>query len=1448
MHDFQKDVLYQSENYIANPKVTTMTPLYNGEEFVQGLLDSFEQQTIFDEIEIIIVDSNSSDNSHSLILDFLRRHNNVSYIKTSFRENVCEAMNRILSIARGEYIACAMVDDRHRPDALEKMVAVLDNHPDIALVYANSYYSNVKNDTFTATKATEVRLWPKDAHLHMRKQCCVGQHPMYRRALHEKYGLYSPDLACVADWDFYLRFCQTERFYKIDDVLSIYFNNPKGTENSNPLTPLHQQKVIEKYHLNVGEFSISPLVTWDKKSTAISVKIVFSIIITTFNRPWMLLETLASIGMQNGNDYEVIVINDAGEDVGAVIAWFKKDFPLTYVNLSNNCGPAYARNFATKMARGDWIIYIDDDDLMLEGHLSAFRQAINQQYPEQLFYTDANLIYEEIKGKKRIPKVALDARKGNEFSKVRLYVESYIPVGAFCFQKELFVKTNGFDEQLNSHEDWEFLLQLAQLTKFKRLPVTTVEIRSKHHSKNSRTELQRANFYDDFKEIYRRFDNLPDAFITVMRDQALMQLQTHNSQGFVVTFDNKKEYERWLSNHSPETVDVQCLAERMLLKWINRPKFHLIVPIYSNVELTYLHSTIASLSNQLYKEWALTVVSMYDPIHSSFLQLDYLNWIKLATEDINSLLQGVNQAALELAAGDWVFILPAGTRLEPQALAYFADYINLKNSWSLIYSDHALCLIDDSKMNPCFKPEFNPDFLRSTNYIGSAACIKLSLLKQLGGIEFLMSVEWHDLILKVFDLLGEKAIGHLSEPLINLPFESHSTDLVEFYAKQALEHHFERCGLNVSVNAGFLAKTFRNEYHYQTNPLVSIIIPNKDRLELLEPCLSTLIEKTTYKNYEIIIADNQTSDPDVLTYYQQITTQYNFVKIVSYDKSFNFSAQCNLAAQAAQGEYLLLLNNDTEIVQAEWLSRLLEHAQRPEVGAVGCRLIYPETSKIQHAGVVLGMPDVDGVADHPFIGFDFKEPGYMNRIQVVQNYSAVTAACMMIRTSLYHELGGMDEHNLQVLFNDVDLCLRVGAQGYKVVYTPFATVAHHGNVSIKGGIVNFQAQLAGVVRAEKEREYMRRQWGSLIANDPAYNKHLSLLGNAVNVECHVLANWDTNFHDRPRILGLPLTGGSGDYRLILPFHALRNAALAHAEYIRIDNGLVRMLTTAELRRLAPDSLVMQNVLAYDHINLMKTYREHMPDLLQVTLLDDLLSGIPEKSSVYKTFKRNFNDCKPRMRQALKYSDRLVVTTQPLYDFCRDMIEDVVVIPNALPRESWESLTSLKGQGKKPRVGWVGAQQHQGDLEMIAEVVKALADEVEWVFMGMWLPEFEPYIKETHGWVNFAEYPEKLASLNLDLAIAPLEVNAFNEAKSNLRLLEYGVLGLPVVCTDIYPYQTNDAPVKRVPNTKEAWIEAIRERIHAPDAMAQEGKVLQAWVKQHYFLEHHLDTWYRAFVR
>lgn len=899
--------------------------------------------------------------------------------------------------------------------------------------------------------------------------------------------------------------------------------------------------------------------------------------------------------------------------------------------------------------------------------------------------------------------------------------------------------------------------------------------------------------------------------------------------------EEQARYRAWTNNHQLLEIDGQLFAERMLLQWQTRPVFQLLTWV-EPTDLGLLADTLDSLQAQMYSQWRLAVVSPLPCPDPLFNELGVVSWIVSAPSHASDVFNTV----MDRSDADWFAVVPPGIRLAPHCLLRLGDYINLHPEWAAIYTDEDVIDADGERHSPRFKPEFNLDLLRSTYYPGNLCAIRKMALGQYDAPLFRSpGADDYDLLLRTLDAAGEDAIGHIADVLVHVPDRPRQAD--ERAEIAALADHLKRNRIAGEVLHGYLPNTYRIAYGHARTPRVSIIVPNKDKPEFLVPCIESLLDKTDYPNYEVIVVDNQSSDPDLFSYYNQLLAyRAERVRIIDYPHPFNYSAVCNQAAEQATGEYLLFLNNDTQILHPEWLSRMMAHAQRPDVGVVGARLVYPESGRIQHAGVIVGL---DGVADHHFIGqLELTDPGYMNRALVEQNYSAVTGACQLIRKDLYRAVGGQDEVDLTVSYNDIDLCLKVVSRKLKVVWTPFATLVHHGSVTQKSDQVDLEKQAKKHARFKKERETMIDRWLPILARDPAYNPNLSLLHRDMRVEHQLPINWDVNFHDRKRVLGIPLPGGSGDFRIIQPFEALSQGGRTQCEYIRFAKGESRVPLIAELARLAPDTVVLHAALNDVEILFLEAAKKHLPHIHRVFMLDDLVTQVPEKSSAFKSVMRHFRDAKPRLREALRHCDRLVVSTPPLAELCRDLINDIAIVPNKLRRDVWTPLTSLRNQGTKPRVGWAGAQQHQGDLEWIEPVVRALGDEVEWIFMGMCPDSLKPWIKEFHDFVAIDQYPAKLAALNLDLAVAPLEVHPFNAAKSNLRLLEYGVLGWPVVCTDIDPYQFMDAPVTRLANDADLWIRTLREKLADPVALQDEGDRLRQWVLKHFILEDGLDEW------
>jgi glycosyltransferase involved in cell wall biosynthesis len=317
--------------------------------------------------------------------------------------------------------------------------------------------------------------------------------------------------------------------------------------------------------------------------------------------------------------------------------------------------------------------------------------------------------------------------------------------------------------------------------------------------------------------------------------------------------------------------------------------------------------------------------------------------------------------------------------------------------------------------------------------------------------------------------------------------------------------------------------------------------------------------------------------------------------------------------------------------------------------------------------------------------------------------------------------------------------------------------------------------------------------------------------------------------------------GAGQYRVVEPLNALQDAGLAQTSVVMPFGGRkIRLMQPLELVRAAPDRLILQHSVDDGQLSLIDGFRNAAPDIKIIQTVDDLLGEVSEK---HPNRQYQIREGHPRMMQALTKSDRLIVTTQTLADHYKKYVDDVHIVPNTLGTQ-WMGLRKPSQPRSRLRVGWVGAGQHHGDLELINCVVRELATKVDWIFMGMCTDEIKPLLKEFHGFVSIGDYPKKMSELDLDIALAPIEDNFFNRCKSNLRLLEYGAMGWPVVCSDVYPYQTDNPPVIRVKNDPKEWIQAI-ESLFDTRVRHARAEALHQWVMARYRLEYKCSAWFKA---
>lgn len=886
-----------------------------------------------------------------------------------------------------------------------------------------------------------------------------------------------------------------------------------------------------------------------------------------------------------------------------------------------------------------------------------------------------------------------------------------------------------------------------------------------------------------------------------------------------------ERYPAWLDKKRFKTYDINVWAKEAE-SWQNLPHFTFFLFHTDSVER--LHKSIESIMRQVYPKWHIVILT------NETLQMPEEEKLDIVTTDIN-LFEAFNTLVLGNDL-EWIVPLYGGDILEADYLAIMTQLLNEKNDLGYIYCDNGHIDELDIFNKPFFKPDLNIDMLRSFNYIDETFAIHKVVFEHVGGVDTLLAHnELYDLSFKAIEVLAENQIYHIDEILwhkFTKKRDFETQEIAKTSAKLTISKHIQRQNISAEVIDGNADGTFRVLYYHDTTPLVSIIIPTKDQPALLKTCINTLTEKTTYKNYEILIVDNQSKEDETLAYFDELRQKYNFVRVIPYDKDFNYSEANNIAAKQAKGEYLLFLNNDTEVTQENWLDVMMSYAQREEIGIVGPRLLFSDNT-IQHAGVSLG---INLPAQHVFGGEKLYISGYMNRLQIDQNLSAVTGACLLISRQLFDDIGGFNQKDYKVHYSDIDLCLKAIEAQKQIVWTPYATLYHHESKTVKSGS---REELIKKKQAyDQDLETFVTMWYEYLKHDPAYNKNLINADNMLLLNIEDIPHWNRFTKKTNKFWAIPrgLDGG-GEYRVISPMKGLNDASIAQTHIGWNYYNYTYLITKHE-----PDFLLLQTPLHDTHISFI----EEMKKVYKGNILfeiDDLLDNIPKDNPAYD---KRYPDITQRLHTSIGLCHKLIVSTKPLLEAYKKYAKDAAIVANYLRKDIWMPLKDEPKRfvGKKIRVGWAGGAFHQGDLSIITDVVKELKDEVEWVFMGLIPKGCEDFV-EYHEAVSLREYPKKLASLNLDLAVVPLQQHPFNDAKSNLRLLELGIFGWSVIATNAYPYR--NAPVTLVKNRKKEWLEAIREKISDKEKLVEDGERLREWVLENYMLEDHLDTIYQGYI-
>ncbi len=562
------------------------------------------------------------------------------------------------------------------------------------------------------------------------------------------------------------------------------------------------------------------------------------------------------------------------------------------------------------------------------------------------------------------------------------------------------------------------------------------------------------------------------------------RLMTFVNQGFKV-----ERYLEWIFSNEPTPFDLEELAAEASTYPL-QPLISIVTPVF-HPPVDVLAKMLDSVRKQNYPNWEHCIVNA-DPT-------DETSWGKikaLARQEKRIVASSLNEnlgiarntnEAIKMAKGEWIAFLDHDDQLSPFALFEVVKLINEHPDADVIYSDEdKLRSSDQLRFSPFFKPDFNWEYLRCVNYMTHFFVVRKSLGDSIGWLDPAYDgSQDYDLALKLTEKTSK--IFHIPKILYHWKIAEGSaagSSTNKGYAvgagERALRDHMLRCGIKGYVEPDI----FPYQLHYSITgePKISMIIPNRDNCPTLKRLIDSVAQKSSYANYEMVIVENGSKEEDTFAYYDHLRKDPK-IRIIEWKEEFNYSKVNNFGEEHASGDVILLLNNDLEVISGQWLERMLEHAQRPEVGAVGAKLYYPN-DKIQHAGVIVGM---FGAAGHSHKFYDRDSSGYYNRLICVQSYLAVTAACLMIRRKVYEEVGGLDPA-FKVEFGDVDFCLRIYNHGYRNLWTPYAELYHHESLTRGGGYDTEEKKQLN----RKEVLLFQSRWADILKRgDPSYNPNLT---------------------------------------------------------------------------------------------------------------------------------------------------------------------------------------------------------------------------------------------------------------------------------------------------------------------------------------------------------------------
>lgn len=808
-----------------------------------------------------------------------------------------------------------------------------------------------------------------------------------------------------------------------------------------------------------------------------------------------------------------------------------------------------------------------------------------------------------------------------------------------------------------------------------------------------------------------------------------------------------------------------------------------------------------------------------------------INKIKNFYDSIDyKIIEGINSKTSfdalkrEVKTNDYEYLIfiDAGEILNLDAFFIMLQHIKKENSIDAIFCDEVLDNGYDY-YTPILYPEFNVELLKANPAIYCRHFI--FNLKRIDFNEISPNIQYENFELELLFYIMESRkdiyIKHIAEPLIKSNEECFG--LYKNNAQISIYNHLQRMGYDKAVVEVDEIGNYNTKLNLLKYIRISVIINCSGSIDNLVDCLKSIRKHENIEIEVIILSGNLKKLMEVIA-----IENFNF-SIRYYDFPVQiYTEELNLLISELNFEYFLIINENTLFYDFNFFENLTNKIMQPEAAAIA-PLIHNGDSIIIESGYVFGMK---GSVSSLYQGDHISNLGYLNRYILPQNIFVSSLYGMLIKKSAFIKIGGFNKNLLNREMIDIEVCINFIESGYSIILNPNARLLKFDN--------NFNIYSKSLPEKNEKENSASSFYISKIKKypqDPTYNQNFSLIDSGFKIETNI----DLNFQpmilkNKITIVGLPADKqGCGQYRIIKPLNYLR-------DYDRV-NGIIsyRHLLPIEISRLKPDVIIFQRQLE-DHQLISLAETKKFSNCFSIYDLDDLLINLPV--TVKNPWK---NEVKPRLRKALSTVDRLVVSTEALYDEMFKWHTDIKIQPLYLPLDWWGNLDIIRDKNSKPRVGWAGGLSHHFDLELLKDVVINLTDKVDWIFFGYCPPSFKPYIKEFHAPVTIDNYASKLASLKLDIAIAPLVDNEFNRCKSMLKLLEYGACSYPVISSNVTPYRESGLPITLVKNKYKNWLDAINYHIADLEGARKIGSQLREKILKHWMLDENkldklIDNW------